>query len=138
MDESDSTEQPSARVIEQRCRNRVIEYLQLAASFDEQLEYEVAAPIAHIPYEVINQWEDWVPVDPRCDEHIASVYDADEVEAMCQVQVAWQVACDAVPDDYPTLAEVQALREWEQLRDSAMSALSVFMRRGVMPEDREA
>ena len=63
----DDPDKPSPRVVEQRVRNRVIEYLELAASFQEQQEYERNAPIAHIPYEVINQWEDWVHQDPRED-----------------------------------------------------------------------
>lgn len=51
-------DKPSRRVIEQRVRNRIIEYVELASSFEAQQEYERDVPIAHIPYEVINQWED--------------------------------------------------------------------------------
>lgn len=46
-------------------------------------------------------------------------------------------AVSAVPDNYPPLSEVQALLEWDRLRDEAGSALSVFMRRGKMSEDNE-
>lgn len=31
---------PSRRVVEQRVRNRIIEYLDLAASYEEQAEYK--------------------------------------------------------------------------------------------------
>lgn len=129
-------DRPSDRVVEQRVRNRVIEYLELAASFEAQQEYERVTPIAHVPYEVINQWEDWVK-DPRTDPDIADVYDGPEVEALCQFQAAWDAACAVVPDDYPSLSNVQSLAEWEQLRATAEAALSVFMRRGKMPEDHE-
>lgn len=132
-----SPDKPSPRVVEQRVRNRVIEYLELASSFHEQQEYERSVPIAHIPYEVINQWEDWVHQDPREDPKLSDVYDGAEVEAMAQFHAAWDDAASAVPNNYPPLSEVQALPEWRRLRDVAESAVSVFRRRGKMPEDHE-
>lgn len=47
----------------QRIRNRVIEYLELASSFDNQSAYQAAVPYIHVPNEIINQWEDWVDPD---------------------------------------------------------------------------
>jgi hypothetical protein len=123
--------------MEQRVRNRVIEYLELASSFEEQQEHERAFPIAHIPYEVINQWEDWVHMDPREDLNRSDVYDSAEVQAMGQFHATWDDVASAIPDDYPPVSEVQVLPEWGRLRDAAESALSVFMRRGKMPEDHE-
>ena len=55
----EAEDKPSLRVVEQRVGNRVIEYLELASSFAVQQEYERHVPLAHVPYEVINQWEDW-------------------------------------------------------------------------------
>jgi hypothetical protein len=130
-------DKPSRRVVEQRVRNRIIEYLELASSFEQQQEYEREVPIAHIPYEVINQWEDWVHKDPREDRDLPDVYDEAEIEAMRQFHTAWDDAASAVPNNYPPLSEVQALPAWDRLRDAAGSALSVFMRRGKMPEDHE-
>jgi hypothetical protein len=132
-----ASDQPSDRVVEQRVRNRVIEYLEVTASFEAQQEYERDAPIAYVPYEVINQWEDWVGNDPRSNPDISDVYDRPEVEAMCQFQSAWEVVVAVVPDDYPSLSDVQAIPEWETLRTTAEAALNVFMRRGKMPEDHE-
>ena len=54
---------PSERVVEQRVRNRVIEYLELTSSLAAQADYEKSVPIAYVPYEVINQWEDQLPRD---------------------------------------------------------------------------
>ena len=51
---------PSERLVAQRIRNRIIEYLELAASYAAQEEYQRVAPI-NVPSEVMNQWEDWVP-----------------------------------------------------------------------------
>jgi hypothetical protein len=131
-------DQPSRRVVEQRVRNRIIEYLEVASSFEAQQEYERDVPIAYIPYELINQWQDWVHQDPREDRDLSDVYDGPEVEAMCQFHAAWEDAVSAVPNNYPPLSELQALPAWDRLRDAAGSALSVFMRRGKMSEDHEA
>lgn len=130
-------DKPSRRVVEQRVRNRIIEYLELASSFEAQQVYERDVPIVHVPYEVINQWKDWVHKDPREDRDLSDVYDGAEVEAMCQFHAAWDDAVSAVSEDFPLLSEVQALPEWYRLREAAASALSVFMRRGKMSEDHE-
>jgi len=130
-------DEPSRRVVEQRVRNRIIEYLEPASSLEAQQQYERDVPIAHVPYELINQWEDWVHKDPREDRDLSDVYDGAEVEAMCQFHAAWEDAASAVANNYPPLSEAQALTEWDRLREAARSALSVFMRRGKMSEDHE-
>jgi hypothetical protein len=130
-------ESPSRRVVEQRVRNSAIEYFELAASFESQQQYESDVPIAHVPYEVINQWQDNFPDDPRMDNDLPSVFSPDEVEAIRNFHSVWDSAAEALPDDYPALGAVQALPEWDRLRRAAASALDVFERRGRMPEDRE-
>ncbi|WP_345267345.1 hypothetical protein [Nocardioides nanhaiensis] len=127
----------SNRLIEQRIRNRIIEYLGLAASFEAQREYEREVPIAHIPYEVINQWEDQVRTNPRENPYNTDIYDHAEVEALSSFQAVWDSVAAAVPENYPALAEVQAMPEWTLLRESAEDALGVLMRRGKFPEDSE-
>ena len=52
-------------MIQQRVRNRVMEYLELVSSFDEQRAHESDVPIATVPAEVFNQWEDWTRVFTR-------------------------------------------------------------------------
>jgi hypothetical protein len=130
-------DKPSRRVVEQRVRNRIIEYLELASSFEARQEHERDVPLEHIPYGVINQWEGWVHKDPREDRDLSDVYDEAEVDAMCQFHAEWEDAAPAVPDNHPPLSEVQALPDWDRLRDEAGPALSVFMRRGKMAQDHE-
>ena len=137
IDSRGANERPSGRVVEQRIRNRVREYFEVASSYEAQRQYERDAPIAHVPYEVINQWDDWVKHDPREDSHQLEVYSPDEVEALCDYQAALDVACHAVSDNYPPLDEVQSLPEWHQLRQAAGAALAVFARRGKLPEEYE-
>jgi hypothetical protein len=127
---------PSHRVVEQRVRNRIIEYLELAASYERQTAYQAAAPV-HVPYQVINWWEDWVPVDPRTDPTPLGVLSADERAALCTFQAVWEIAANALPNGYPALSIVQQLPEWDRLRGEASRALDVFALRGKMPEDDE-
>lgn len=129
-------DQPSSRVVEQRIRNRVIEHLDVVASYSEQDEYARVAPV-YIPYELINQWEDWVLADPRTDSSVLKVYSEAEREALGAVQHAWKAAADALPNDYPSLESAQAMPEWAAWRDAAASALKVFSARGRMSEEEE-
>lgn len=94
-------------------------------------------PIVHVPYEIIEQWEDNFPRGMERDLPAFSVFSADEVLALREVDSAWAAACRAVSHDYPALAAVQSLPEWEALRQTAESALAVFERRGRLSEDEE-
>jgi hypothetical protein len=126
-------EAPTPRLVEQRVRNRVIEYLELASSFEEQVKYEARASIAYVPAEVINQWDDWV-----WDVHKPlSVYSEAEAAAMVAYKAVLDQANRATGNGSPSVREVQALPEWQAMRDAAQQALATFMRRGSLPEDRE-
>lgn len=129
--------EPSDRVVEQRIRNRIIEYLDLAASYEAQATYQRAVPFVTVAYEVINQWDDCVTADPRDVARHPGVFSLDEVGAMCDFQAVLTVVTDAVPNDHPSLGDVQALPEWDRLRRAASTALAVFAVRGKMPEDHE-
>ena len=70
-------------IVIQRIRNRIIEYLELASSFNEQSAYQAAAPHINVPNEVINQWEDWV--SPNWRNYIAApVFSPEEIIAIGQ------------------------------------------------------
>jgi hypothetical protein len=126
---------PSQRLVEQRVRNRVIEYLELASSFEAQQEYD-RHKVIHVPNEVINQWEDWNPVDESSSPgRLASPYSDEEIEALRNVHADWTWVGDHTPNPLPELAEVQRLPAWQRLRDAAGTALDVFLVRGRMPDD---
>jgi hypothetical protein len=127
----------SGRIMEQRARNRVIELLDLAGSFEQQIDYSWKVPIADVPHEVIEQWEDWVPFDPTGASDFPAVYSPQEVEALKRLYPVWLRASEALSDDLRPLADVHALPEWAALRDGARAAGAVFESRGLMPEDRE-
>jgi hypothetical protein len=130
--------EPSRRIVEQRIRNRVIEYLDVVASFDAQRTYEREAPaFVNVPYEIINEWQDWVPEDRGTPAtKVLGVYSPDEVEALRSYQAVWEAAAAVVPKDFPSLRDVQSLPEWELLARAAAKAATVFQRRGKLPEDR--
>ena len=86
---------PSDRVIEQRIRNRIIEYLDLAASYEAQAAYQTSVPFVTVPYEVINQWDDWVPADPGDLARNVGVFSPDEVRAMCEFQAVLDRVADS-------------------------------------------
>ncbi len=128
---------PSARLIEQRIRNRIIEYLELASSFEAQNAYQ-ANTIAHVPHEVIEQWADWNPVDQsRWQGRLTTPYSADEIDAIVAFNEEWEWVIAHTPNPMPNLAEVQQLPAWDRLRLAAAETLAVFERRGRLSEDEE-
>lgn len=133
-----SEAKPSPRLVEQRIRNRIIEYLELASSFEAQTEYQVAATIAYVPSEVIEQWNDWNPVDQsRWPGRLTDPYSAEEIEAMQTFHAVWEWVIEHTPDPLPELSEVQLMPAWQRLRQAAEDALRPFHERGLLPEDHE-
>lgn len=129
------TDQPSSLLVDQRIRNRVIEYLDLVSSFEAQLEYQSAVPQVSVPSEVIDQWEDWVHRDPREHEDYPVVCSPEEVEALRAFQSAWESAADNLPNPLPPLHECQTLKAWQGLRDAALVASAVFAVQGQQSDD---
>ena len=127
---------PSARVVEQRVRNRIIEYLALVADYEAQRRYDEAR-IANVPNELINQWEDWSPPDGRITSD-SGVYSEAEVSALSTFEAEWEWVVANTPDPLPTLQTLHELPEWERLRQAAEHALRTLSERGPLPEDAEA
>lgn len=128
---------PSRRLVAQRVRNRIIEALELSSSFEAQIEYRNNAPIAHVPAEVIEQWNDNMPsqmTDPQWDR---VVFSPDERDAIHTFHQTWDEVATATPTHAWTLEQAQSDPGWERLRTAAESALEAFDRRGRLPEDRE-
>jgi hypothetical protein len=129
--------EPSRRLVEQRIRNRIIDQLELAGSFEEQRQLGRTVPFVHVPYEVINGWADWVPADGWPLVGSPGVFSREEIEALRAFNTVWDEVAGEMPDDYPSLDEVQVMAAWSRLRDAATAALASFRPRGRLPEDRE-
>lgn len=120
-----SDETVSPQVLAERVRGLMIDYLELVASFEAQGNYDRDAPIINVAYEVINQWQDNVLRNPAV-EHPGRWYTDAEVDALTRFHEAWDAAADAVPDDHPPIAQVQAIPSWQHLRDVAQQAVATF------------
>ncbi|HSD16605.1 MAG TPA: hypothetical protein VLC71_05000 [Thermomonas sp.] len=120
-------------IVLRRIRNQIISYLELAASKEEQIEYQAAASHIHVPNEVINQWEDWVKPDWR-DHMIAPVFTQDEIQAIADFYSAWESVASRTPDPLPRLDVLFGTKEWQKLAQAALSSLEVFQIRGHLPD----
>ncbi len=133
---ANSSETPSAMLVAQRVRNRIIEYWQTASSFEAQLEYEAAVPIVHVPKEMINEWEDWVQSD-HPEWYVEPVYSLAEQVAIRDFHTVWQSVLNDTPDTLPPLSDLIGTEPWERLRAGAERALTVFDLRGKFDEECE-
>ena len=105
----------SDQVVLQRVRNRIIEVLDLFADDDCFLK-----AISNLEF-----WADWVSPE-SIQSFIPPVFTDDEVSEIRQVTLAW---------DHVHIESLQESLEWNSLSKSAKQALSVFMLRGLQPED---
>lgn len=121
-----SNHQPSERVVLQRIRNRIIEYLESVDLIAEQFG----------PFETINQWEDWVDVD-RIAQFVDPVFTYDERAAIAAFDASWGEVADTLPDVEPDLESLAESSAWRLLRGAAAKALAVLRIRGKLPEDDE-
>jgi hypothetical protein len=129
---------PSPRLVEQRIRNRIIEYFELASSFEAQMEYQSDVSIAWVPDEVIEMWNDLNPVDQsRWRGRLTDPYSVAEIDAMLAFHQTWEWVIANTPRQLPPLPALQQTPQWQRLRDAAETALRPFSERGRMPEDRE-
>ncbi len=119
---------------QRRIRNRLIEYMEIASSFAEQQRYAVRLPSVNVAYEVINQWQDWVPSGTFDEDTSTGVYSDAEVAALVTFGEVWNQTADSIPDDYPSIEEVRGLAPWQELRSQAELTLSVMLVRGHHPE----
>lgn len=125
---------PSAQVVLQRIRNRIIGILETFSSYDEQREYARNVPIAYIPYELLSSWDDFV--DQPWPAHFTEpVFNEEERRAIAIFHAELVAASAAMPNTYPRLEEVLAAPYWNALREAAVKALVPFRSRGRLPED---
>ncbi len=127
---------PSLQIIQQRTRNRIIDYLECASSFEEQREYAAAVPIAHVPSEMICGWSDWVR-DENIESYGPPVFEENETLAIRRFHATWETVTRGLPRERLPLEEIQQLEQWAMLRAAAEEALSVFLPRGRLSEDDE-
>jgi len=120
-----------------RVRNRLIEYLEVAASFDEQREYQRRAPGVNVAGEVLHQWEDWLTEDwPQ--RYAGPIFSEAERAAMTAYHAVVDPLAKGAVAPSLSLEQVQELPQWQGLRAAAENTLAVFMQRGKLPEPAQA
>ncbi len=127
----------STQLLRQRVRNGIMDYLELAASADEQREYERRVPIAQVPNEMINQWEDWVRADDL-GWYSPPVFSHEENEAIRSFHEVWEGVADETPNPMPHSIELFiGTPAWGRLMVAAQATLDVFIKRGRFDQDVE-
>ncbi|WP_342115534.1 CPCC family cysteine-rich protein [Pseudoduganella sp. OTU4001] len=112
-----------------RVRNRIIEYLELASSFEAQRRLQDAAPAMSAPDEVLNQWEDWVTPDWK-QQFVEPVFSAEERNGIAQFAGVWRGIANGAPHPLPRLEVLFATPNWQSLQRAAAALLAVFLLRG--------
>lgn len=134
---SPANNRPSERVLLQRVRNQLIDYLEIAASFQAQQDFQAQAPETHVATEVLEQWADWV--SPNWQEELkAPTFSEQERAAITQFQSIWLEAHTNLVRPLPVLEYIQLAPAWQQLRIAAEACLQVFMVRGKLSDFEEA
>jgi hypothetical protein len=132
---TDTTDRPSRRVLLQRVRNRLIDYLEVAASFDEHRRYQATAPTLHVPDEVVHQWQDWISEEWPT-QLVEPVFSAEERSAIAQFDALWKDVTARLPQPLPGIDALCAQPEWQQLQQGAATLLQIFYRRGKLSEEQ--
>lgn len=124
------TEQVTKRVVEQRIRSRIMEYLLGVSEFESD-------PGAQDLNDLVNDWQTNVssPFSPL--EFPLPTYTHQEVLALQAVDAAWNRFCNAPLHTIRNEEAAFALPEWKQLRTDARTALDIFLQRGKLSEDVE-
>ncbi len=122
---------PVSAQVRRRLRNRVIEYFETVASYDEQMKYQEAVPHVSIPRELICPWEDLIPGASLYEDYVPPEVTIEEQAAMVAFNAVWENTTDFVRP----LEELIGTPEWERLRQAGETALAVFAARGKLPED---
>lgn len=128
---------PSERILLQRVRNQLIDYLEIAASFQAQQAFQAQAPQTHVATEVLEQWADWV--SPNWQQELkAPTFSEPERSAIAQFQIVWENTHNTLVRPLPALDYIQLAPAWQQLRVAAENCLRVFMLRGKLSDEVEA
>ena len=70
------------QLVLRRGRNSLFECFETTASFDKQRDYQLAVPHVFVPWEIMNQYSDYVPSPSCLEEWGPPVFTAGEVESL--------------------------------------------------------
>jgi hypothetical protein len=116
------------KLIEQRIRNRIYEYVESVAEFP-------ANRGVWDLNELVNSWEDYVPDPFQAHMFPAPTFSAGEVAAMSQVHSAWLAFADATPQKIDDEFLAMRTPQWIALVEASRRASSTFSIRGKLEEE---
>ena len=118
----------STTLLQQRVRNRMIDVLEIAASFEDIARWGT--------FEVINRWEDWYHgPDPAF--FAEPVFSPEELRQIDVFTAAWDATPQIDEPQFFKSEEIHGLTHWQRFRAAAQEALSIFEKRGRFSEDNE-
>ena len=120
----------TSQLIDQRVRNRIIEMLEWL------VECESTPPDLGMN-ELINCWEDWVPIPAPTDFFSPPVFTSTENAQLHAVSQALDAFCIATPPSIQDGVKAISLPEWAAVISAAKVALNTMMQRGKMSEEKE-
>ena len=126
-----NNENPSALVVGQRIRNRLIECLRLIVTANAE------DPSCDLN-ELINQWGDWVEEECHDSAFPLPPYTAKEAASLQAVNDFITRFCEVTPQLIVDAKNEMQGPEWFDLKYAAKVALQEMELRGLLPEDVEA
>tara|TARA_R100000027_G_scaffold61790_1_gene53400 strand:- start:600 stop:1049 length:450 start_codon:yes stop_codon:yes gene_type:complete len=129
------SEDVSAQVVEQRVRNRMIEYWEWVSSSTAQSEYQQRVSYVSVSNEAINQWEDCQVYESPVGHYRLPVFTEEEAAMLERFNGVWNEVAEATPDPLPPLEELAGNHHWKLLIQESKAAYDLFMIRGKLDED---
>lgn len=102
-------------------RRAVSEYLKLASSAEEQLEYARQVDWIDVGTEILCQWEDLAACGDGVDPEDAG-FDSAEARAIREFHQAWERVCDAGGEPLPPVNELLRQDPWREFMNAAATA----------------
>lgn len=115
-------------LVEQRVRNRIIEWLEMV------VVYDVDPPPFDLN-EVVNQWYDWNEDQASMSCYPSPTYTEQEASSLALVASAMNSFCEATPKAIASETLACALPEWYRLVSAARQALKELQARGRLAEE---
>jgi hypothetical protein len=115
-------------LIEQRIRNRLIEFLELATS-----EHHVLRTFGL--NEIVNQWFDWNPDEPTVNDYPKPPYTESEAQLLYKVAIAISAFVNATSNDISDFSAAVATSYWRDFASCSNDALKELMKRGKLSEN---
>lgn len=112
-------------LVEQRMRNRIIEMLEIASSFDAIAELGM--------FEAVNCWDDFVLPD-RKDYHQEPAYSPAEQTALWEIHEKWGRAADAIVNDSWDSAEISKYPNGSSSKKLRLKPWQYLIGEGVFPK----